>query len=258
MLKTDRPILSAISCGFPTAEGPVNLKSLFAESGKPGPRRVNRLIQLAVLGARRCVGDRTLPDNTAVYLTSRSAHVADSLLLLGRIRANQPSSPVSFINTSGNMAGYYIAADLGLSGSNQSIHATDLAWSQILELAVAAADPQQYLLIGCAEECVWPLEQHRSRHELAADCAIDEQSTFVLLGPVGAPGPRRLQSVAFTPTPADPPPPLDPARNGGLEAPPRFVAWLEQPQRSHQFIESPDSGCGDSAPSLRGVITVVD
>lgn len=257
MLKTDRPILSAVSCRFPTAEGPVNLKSIFAESGKPGPRRVNRLIQLAVLGARRCVGERTLPSNTAVYLTSRSAHVADSLLLLERIRAGQPSSPVSFINTSGNMAGYYIAADLGLRGSNQSIHATDLAWSQMLEMAVAAADPQQYLLIGCAEECVWPLEQHRNRHELPADCRIDEQSCFVLLGPVGAPGPRRLQSVEFKPTPPSAKACAPLTQDAGLAAPGRFVDWLQQPQRPRQFIESPAADPG-TASSLSGFVTVID
>ncbi len=258
MLSTDRPILAHSVCRVPTAEGPVDLKALFAEQGKPGPRRVNRMIQLAVLGARRCIGDLRLPENSAVYLTSRSAHVADSLLLLERIRAGQPSSPVSFINTSGNMAGYYVAADLGLRGSNQSLHATELAWCQLLEMAVAAAEPDQYLLVGCAEECVWPLESHRRRHELPADCPIEERSVFILLGPNGSAGPNRLRSITFS-TMAEPPAlATDTRADAGLVAPAAFVEWLEQPERSSQFVERA-SGSGvssSSASGLCGVITV--
>lgn len=262
MLNINRPILSHALCRFPVDSGPVNLKALFAESGKPGPRRVNRMIQLAVLTARRCVGPHTLPEDTAVYLSSRSAHVADSLLLLQRIRDSQPSSPVSFINTSGNMAGYYVAADLGLRGSNQSVHASELAWSQLLEMAVLGAEPGQHVLVGCAEECVWPLDEHRQRHALTADQPIEERAVFVLLGPEGAAGETRLQSLAFE-VPRTEVPPYAAFPDAGLSAPAEFVQWLGQQPRSAQFVERPtgkNSGSGGSTPTsdlpLCGVISV--
>ncbi len=173
-------IRSSFSLCLPAVETPQDLKpELTLQTGRPGPRRVNRWIQLALLGARQCVAEQKLPEDTAIYLTTRNGAVGDTLALLTGNAQNLPPAPFRFINVSGNMAAYYLAADLGLHGANQLIVSHQLPFFSLLELA--RVNGTQSLLLGAVEELVWPLEIHRQRLQLPADARIGESSHWALI-----------------------------------------------------------------------------
>ncbi|MGJ8667970.1 MAG: hypothetical protein ACSHXK_00665 [Oceanococcus sp.] len=173
-------LLSQFSLNLPASEAAQDLKPLLLENtGRAGPRRVNRWIQLALLGARQCVGEHELPQDTAIYLTTRNGAVGDTLALLTGNAQNQPPAPFRFINVSGNMAAYYLAADLGVSGANQVIVSHELTWFSLLELAQISNAP--CLLLGAVEELVWPLDVHKQRLKLPADARVGESSHWALV-----------------------------------------------------------------------------
>lgn len=166
----------------------LDLKSLLKErTGRPGPRRVNRWIQLALLGARDCVRDLELSEETSVLLTTRNGAIGDTLSLLTGNANNQPPAPFQFINVSGNMAAYYLAADLKLVGANQVIVSYELPFFSLLEMAWL--NPAEQMLLGAVEELVWPLDVHRQRLHLQPASIVGESSHWALLQREGT-GPR--------------------------------------------------------------------
>lgn len=172
-------------------DAPLDLNArLKAETGRVGPRRVSRFVRLALLGARRCVGATPLPSSTAVYLTSNTGPVADTAELLVQAATGQPLPPVRFVNVSSNMVSYYLAAELGLQGSNQVVMSRDLAWFSLLETAWFNLPPGGTALVGAVEECAWPLAAHRQRLGLPATAALADSSHWLLLrrGAGGTPG----------------------------------------------------------------------
>ena len=173
-------IRSSFAVNLPASDPARDLKTLLQErTAKPGPRRVNRWIQLALLGARQCVLEQDLAPDTAIYLTTRNGAVGDTLALLSGNAQDQPPAPFRFINVSGNMAAYYLAADLGISGANQVIVSHQLPWFSLLELAQISSSNS--LLLGAVEELVWPLDTHRQRLKLETDAKIGESSHWSLV-----------------------------------------------------------------------------
>lgn len=153
------------------------------------PRRINRYIRLALIGAHRCVArlDRQLPATTPLYLASEQGSAAEAVRLMDEIvlRGRSPM-PMSFINVSSNMVGYYLAASLGLSGRNMNVARSQGAFGAMLELASLEADsdsmPEALMLLGAVAECVWPLAEHRKRCELPADTPLVESSYWLAAG----------------------------------------------------------------------------
>ncbi len=175
------PLLGAVSLNFPATAEPAPLRAQLRAAGIAAPRRVNRLIELALLGAHRCAGGRQLPAQSALFLGVTSGCIDDAAKLVRAVAANKPPTPISFINVSSNMAGYYTAASLGLQGENQVVAHAEFPWEATLQLAIISG--QAPLLIGAAEECVWPLDQHRLRMALPAGQALLESSHWLCADP---------------------------------------------------------------------------
>ena len=81
-----------------------------------GHRRIDRFIELALLGAHQTLAGRKPEPETALYLTSGLGDIP----VFQRVRrqryfAGMMSKPVDFINLGGNIAGFYVAADFGLA-----------------------------------------------------------------------------------------------------------------------------------------------
>ncbi|MDN5869339.1 MAG: hypothetical protein L0H73_01250 [Nitrococcus sp.] len=150
------------------------------------PRRINRYIRLALIGAQRCVArlDRPLPATTPLYLASEQGSAAEAVRLMDEIvlRGRSPM-PMSFINVSSNMVGYYLAASLGLSGRNMNVARSQGAFGAMLELASLEAEPdslpEPLMLLGAVAECVWPLAEHRKRCELPDATPLVEASYWL-------------------------------------------------------------------------------
>lgn len=168
-------------------EPPCSLdKPLRAAMGKP-PRRINRYIRLALIGAHRCIArfDAPLPGGTPLYMASEQGSVAEAVDLMDEIvlRGRAPK-PMSFINVSSNMVGYYLAASLGLTGRNMNVAREHGAFGAMMELAdldsCSNMAPESVLLLGSVTECVWPLADHRRRCELPANTPLVESSYWLV------------------------------------------------------------------------------
>ena len=82
-------------------------------------RRVDRFIQLALLGSGRCVAGQELAPDLALYLGSGLGPMSNNITTQQQlIRDRLLPKPFNFINTLGNSAGYYVAKNLGLNGQN--------------------------------------------------------------------------------------------------------------------------------------------
>lgn len=112
------------------------LKQAMVEALGKTVRRTDRLTQLALIGSFRCKGNLPLPENSGIYLTSIFGARSNTAQVLGEIyrEGNRPG-PLTFINTVGNAACFYLAEQLGLDSCNQFLARDDFALEGVLRLA---------------------------------------------------------------------------------------------------------------------------
>lgn len=159
------------------------------------PRRINRFIRLALIGANRCASNAELPTDTAVYLASEHGPIADTVALMQTLLLDhEPVMPVSFINLATNMAGFHVARTLGLNGRNIAVARHHCGLGAGLELA--ALDPAGTVLLGTISEGVWPLHEHRIRCQLPANADLAEGSYWLALARPDRHGPTLTRTVA--------------------------------------------------------------
>jgi hypothetical protein len=174
------PIAAAGSYAELAGPLPADLRTPLRAVCPNAPRRVNRLIQLALIGAHRCVAGRVLPSDTPIYMAFTNGCIADSVESVAQVVQGRPPMPVAFINISSNMAGFYVAGSLGLHSGNQVIASRDFAWEAALEMAMLGSAHCRGLLVGSAEECAWPLEAHRERIGVGPGTPLLEASHWLL------------------------------------------------------------------------------
>lgn len=175
---TPLPIAAVSSLAQVAAETPAILREQVKALCPRAPRRINRLTELSLIGAQRCVQGRQLPPDTPIYMAFTSGCIADSVALVRDVISGQPPMPVTFINVSSNMAGFYVASSLGLHSGNQVVSCNDFAWEATLELALLS--PARGFLLGAVEECAWPLAEHRERMGLPPGAPMLETSHWLL------------------------------------------------------------------------------
>lgn len=142
-------------------------------------RRINRFIELALLGAVQCRNDHgtAMAADAALYLAAETPMLSDCVKALRATLAEQrPPTPFEFMNISGNMAGFYIAQQLGMSGPQLAVSRRGNGLVAVLEILQPQHPRHRRALLGCVEEGVWPLAEQRERLELPADAALYESS----------------------------------------------------------------------------------
>jgi hypothetical protein len=174
------------------------LRELVREASGQSFRRVNRLIQLALIGAGRCARERKLDAHCGLYLASGQGALQDSVDCFVQMFVDgQPPKPISFVNTLSNTVCFYVAKLLALSGRNQFVSSSALPFESALSLAVLDFQrgiiPQA--LVGGVDECVLPLADHRKRLRTADDAPLGEGSHWLLLGRGGTAPLGRLIDV---------------------------------------------------------------
>lgn len=193
---SERPLRigAAATVLLPAAAAPAPLRDELRQVLAEPPRRVSRLIELALLGAHRCLRGARPEPHCPLYLAVTHGCVADAVSLVTTVSRGGLPMPVGFINLSSNMAGFYVASTLGIHGSNQSVAADDFAFEGALELASLGREQRAQALIGAVEECAWPLPEHRARLALPADRALMESSHWLF---VDAEAARPLATVQW-------------------------------------------------------------
>lgn len=171
------------------ATGLIDLSAAVRAASRQPVRRIDRFIQLALIGSVRCVGDRKLPAATGIYLASGAgplssiAKVHEQMLAEGLL-----PKPAQFINTLANTAGFYTARNLGLDAQCLFVSRGYASFEAALELAgqEVGSGRLHAALVGSVEECTWPLAHHAERIHRPEAQSLAEGSIWVLLEPGGA------------------------------------------------------------------------
>lgn len=181
--RVERPlkIAAASTALLRAVEAPTPLRERLRTVLAAPPRRVSRVIELALLGAHQCMQGRRAEAHCPLYMAVTHGCVADAVSLVTTVARGGLPMPVGFINLSSNMPGFYVAATLGIHGSNQSVAADDFSFEGALELASLGREHRAQALIGAVEECAWPLAEHRARLGLAPDRALTEASHWLFV-----------------------------------------------------------------------------
>lgn len=147
-------------------------------------RRVDRFIQLALVGAARCVGSRELPAGCGVYLASGMGPVDSTAVVQEQMfRHGVLPKPAQFINTLANTAGFYIARNFGLDSQCLFISRGYASFEAALDLAcedlVSRRVPMA--LVGGVDQCTLPLNAHARRLHHPDAPVLAEGSQWLLL-----------------------------------------------------------------------------
>jgi hypothetical protein len=187
-LKNKLYIYAASANTWPVEPQAPELKPLVKELWGKSYRRISHFIELALVGAKRCV------DNSAVRIQSHcdlvfasgQGNISQVVKVTEQIfKQRQPPMPFDFMHITNNMAPFYVAQALGLSSRNLTVAHRAFAFETALELASfhlqSLHESKQYL-VGAADECALPLHHHRCRLNLAPDTPLAEGSHWLLTG----------------------------------------------------------------------------
>lgn len=160
------------------------LRSLAREATGSSPRRTGRFVQLALIGAGRCVNGRTLPPDTATYFTSGRGDLEVTVDLLRQLyERGQSPAPFDFINTVGSAACFHVAKAFGLRGRSLFVTRRHGPLESALRLAAIdmAGGGVRTALVGSADMCTEPLHAHRTRIGVDPGTEVGEASHWFLL-----------------------------------------------------------------------------
>lgn len=171
---------------FAATEPLPDLKSLLQQRCSRKPRRTNRLTDLSLLGALQCAAGLEPPggERTGLYLASCRGNVGDTVDLLQQVlEQGVEPMPLTFINVSNNMAGYYVAQQLGLSGRSLALSAGLASFDRALDLALLDLEcgAVEQALVGAVEEATLPLDGLRAAFAIAPEQGVAESSAWLLL-----------------------------------------------------------------------------
>jgi hypothetical protein len=128
-------------------------------------RRIDRFVQLSLLGACTCASGRSLVSDCALYLGSGTGPLGSNVQVQDAIEKHgRHPMPFAFMNTLGSSACFHVARELGMSGEAVLISRGRGSFSAALQCAMAdlEAGVSSQLLVGAVEECVLPMSYHHA------------------------------------------------------------------------------------------------
>lgn len=179
-------VIAASSHLQPVREGEAlpSLEQALKEVSREHFRRVDRFIQLALVGSGRCVAGQALRPDCGVYLGSGFGPIGSNILTQEQmLRDHEIPKPFNFVNTLGASAGYHVAKNLGLTGQNFFVSRRGASLEAALETALLDLEMGvvSQALVGVVEEVTLPLGQHRLRRGMPAEMSVAEGSHWLLL-----------------------------------------------------------------------------
>ena len=198
-------IYSAAAHTWPADEvGPPDLKPMLQTAWGKRFRRINHFIELALIGVKTCLDRSRIPvrADCDIYLTTEHGNVADVAKITETLFKQQEAPmPLDFLNVPNNMAGFYLAQNLGLHSSNLTIAHRAFPFETGLDIAMFSittlSKPAPCALVGSVEECAYPLNQHRQRIGLTADTPLAEGSSWLYIGRDDQKAQARCEWVKF-------------------------------------------------------------
>jgi hypothetical protein len=147
-------------------------------------RRIDRLIELALVGSGECVAGKALAPDCGLYISSGIGPIGSNVVVQDAVsRHAKLPTPFSFVNTLGSSAGYYVGKNLGLTGESTFVSRRGSAFAAALACAVAdlSSGVVSQVLVGAIEECLLPVERFRELAGLPAQAIAAEGSHWLLL-----------------------------------------------------------------------------
>ncbi|MEP6832166.1 MAG: beta-ketoacyl synthase N-terminal-like domain-containing protein [Gemmatimonas sp.] len=149
-------------------------------------RRIDRFVQLTLMGAAECARKHALSRDCGLYLSSGVGPITSNVLVQDAIhRDSRMPMPFSFVNTLGSSACYHVAKELDLAGEAVMVARGSASFSAALTCAQADLESGivSQVLVGAVEECVLPAERHRALLRMGADVTVAEGTHWMLLEP---------------------------------------------------------------------------
>lgn len=147
-------------------------------------RRVDRYIELCLMGALTCAEGCDLPEDTAIYLATGNGTTCSPVQVMGSIFAqHQPPKPLHFVNTLGNTACFYLTRALATKGQTLVVSQEALSFEAALFQACMdlSAGVTTAALVGGIDEVVLPFAHQALRAGAPAAEALLEGSHWLLL-----------------------------------------------------------------------------
>ena len=151
-------------------------------------RRIDRYIELCLLGALHCTKETSLPAETGLFLASQNSAIGSVVTVMESIiDEHYPPKPFDFVNTLGNSACFHIAQLLGLTGKSIALSREGFSFEAGLQHALLDLQSGQIqpALVGCVDEALLPLSLHRVRIACDTNISIErplgENSSWLLL-----------------------------------------------------------------------------
>ena len=147
-------------------------------------RRIDRFVQLALMGAAECARKHTLRRDCGLYLSSGVGPIGSNVLVQDAIhRDARMPMPFSFVNTLGSSACYHVVKELDIVGEAVMVARGSASFSTALTCAYAdlASGVVSQVLVGAVEECVLPGDRHKALLRLDPSTAVAEGTHWLLL-----------------------------------------------------------------------------
>jgi hypothetical protein len=165
------------------------LKALTQEVTGKAFRRIGRFIQLALIGAARCIPNKQTPADTGVYFASARGDLELTLEIMTQLfRDAQVPKPLNFVNTVSNAACFYLAQHFALQARSNFVCNRYFAFESVLQLATLdlSLGTVTSALIGSVDIATLPLAEHHQRLQLPANTTMGEGSHWLWIGPIDA------------------------------------------------------------------------
>jgi hypothetical protein len=128
-------------------------------------RRIDRFIQLALLGASRLKQKTRIDPKSALIMTSGQGDIGVFQRLFAQMFVDETMlKPLDFINSLSNVASFYAAKHLGCDGKSVYCSNADFPVESALILAETylLSGANDRAILGCLDECFAPVALRRS------------------------------------------------------------------------------------------------
>lgn len=147
-------------------------------------RRIDRFIQLALLGSGSCAQAAPLDAECGLYVGTSYGPISSNITVQEALfKQRLLPKPFNFVNTLGSSTGYFLSKNLGLKG--QALFISRRPGPLDAALICATADLESGIisqaLVGLVEEVTLPLDEHRRRIGIKAEEAVFEESSWLFL-----------------------------------------------------------------------------
>lgn len=139
-------------------------KSALKEISKINLRRSSKFNILAILGALRCMNEKSISKNMGIYVASEYGSITSVKTVLEQVSQNSIVMPFDFLNINSNNVSFYVSQALESKGKNMVLTSHDLSFEKAFELALFDLELNEVddVLLGNVDESLEEIENYNN------------------------------------------------------------------------------------------------